>query len=228
MKITIDKKMLDLYDNVTIGVTSFSLELNEEIKKKIYSYINTTLESLLNNDNINSLIDSFQINKWKQIFSNMNAKKGHESSVVFLSRYLYDNKEIFSIHPIVDLYNIISLKYGIPMGCYDKEKLNDFITLRTAKKGEEFIGINSKQIEKTSGNEIVYADSKGVFCRYWNDKDADRTKLTSKTTDYLLIFDGINDEEIIIKAFNDFYSVLFGDTDSEITILSKNNPTVKL
>ena len=91
---------------------------------------------------------------------------------MFLTKYVLSNNCLFNINPIVDAYNAISLKYGIPMGTYDISKLKGNIELRLAKKGEEFVGINSKQIERTSANEIVYADELGVFCRSWNDKDS--------------------------------------------------------
>ncbi len=138
----------------------------------------------------------------------MNAKKGRESSIVFLTKYAVENKCLFSINPIVDAYNAISLKYGIPMGAYDCSKLKGDIQLRLARKGEEFIGINSKQVEKTSANEIVYADSYGVFCRCWNDKDSDRTKIDNNSKELLIIFDGINQEEDILKAGEELIELL--------------------
>lgn len=138
----------------------------------------------------------------------MNAKKTRESSIVFLTKYVLSNNCLFNINPIVDAYNAISLKYGIPMGTYDISKLKGNIELRLAKKGEEFVGINSKQIERTSANEIVYADELGVFCRSWNDKDSERTKIDNNTKDVLIIFDGIAQEKEIAKAKDELIELL--------------------
>ena len=94
------------------------------------------------------------------------------------------------------------------MGTYDISKLKGNIELRLAKKGEEFVGINSKQIERTSANEIVYADELGVFCRSWNDKDSERTKIDNNTKDVLIIFDGIAQEKEIAKAKDELIELL--------------------
>lgn len=221
MNFKISDEIINMYNDLTIGITTFNIKINDSLKSRIKEYNNNNINELLTKEQI--LVNSPQLKKWEEIFVNMHAKKGHESSVVFLSRYLFENKRLFSIHPIVDLYNIISIKYGLPMGCYDKNLICDFIELRTAKKGEEFIGINSKQIEKTSGNEVVYSDLKGVFCRYWNDKDSDRTKITNETKEYILIFDGINDVDLIQQAFEEFKNIIAINEDLRLNILDKEH-----
>ena len=86
------------------------------------------------------------------------------------------------------------------------------LTLRHAKKGEPFIGINGKTEEHAAAGEVVYADSQGITCRYWNDRDSDRTKITKKTTRFLIFFDGINDETAIAAAQSEMTSALTGVT----------------
>lgn len=225
MEIKINEKVIEKYDEITIGVSCFKIDINEKLRDKIDKYISENITYLTSTDKISSLKESKQLEKWKNIFERMQVKKGRESSVVFLSQYLYENKKLFFVHPIVDLYNIISIKFGIPMGCYDRNSISEYIELRTAKKGEEFFGINSKQVEKTSANEIVYSDDKGVFCRYWNDKDSERTKITNLTNEFILIFDGIDDRERIIEAANEFQNVI--GLDVQLQILDKDLPKIE-
>jgi len=229
MKLLINEAVLNKFETATIGAIRFKI-----------SSIGVTKLSELIADIKNNAVISFlkqygncdanqipQIKKWTDIFQTMNAKKGRESSIVFLSNYALEKKTLFNISPFVDLYNSISLKYGMPMGGYNVDKFTGNIQLRLASKGEEFYGIGSKQVEKTSANEVVYSDEQGVFCRCWNDKDSDRTKITSDIADILFIFDGIDQKDEIENAISEIREML-SLSESVYGIADKSNPLIDL
>ncbi len=172
MKLSVRETIFEKFENVTIGALHFKTASIRALNLAaiIAEFKNDSVEEFLAKFSGIPSGDIPQIKLWSDIFRKMNAKKGRESSIVFLSDYILEKKELFTISPFVDLYNAISLKYGIPMGGYNVESFSGDIELRSARKGEEFFGIGSKQVEKTSANEIVYSDAFGVFCRCWNDK----------------------------------------------------------
>ncbi len=210
MNVSVSEDILKKFSNTTIGVIKGILkeDITTEKVNLINNFVKQTVDNFNKENKQISIEEIPQVKTWMNIFSQMNAKKGRESSIVFLTKYALENDCLFSINPIVDAYNAISLKYGIPMGAYDYSKLKGNVQLRLAKKGEEFVGINSKQIEKTSANEIVYADENGVFCRCWNDRDSDRTKIDNNTKELLIIFDGIDQEDKILEAGKELIDIL--------------------
>jgi len=229
MKLKLNEAVLNKFENATIGALRF--------KTSSIGVLNlSAVISELKNNAVKGFLAEFsditpteipQVKLWASIFEAMNAKKGRESSIVFLSNYVLEKGNLFDINPFVDLYNAISLKHGMPMGGYNVATFSGDIELRLARKGEEFYGIGSKQVEKTSANEVVYSDEQGVFCRYWNDKDCDRTKITDDMTDVLFIFDGIDQKHKIEKAIFEIQDVLSLENYSS-GIADKHDPFIEI
>jgi|TergutMp193P3_1026864.scaffolds.fasta_scaffold11986_5 DNA/RNA-binding domain of Phe-tRNA-synthetase-like protein len=225
MQIKINQSILDRFGNVTIGAAVFELDVFSE---KLEAYCSQNQSAMKEHYSQSAFEDIEHVKKWTAIFSAMNAKKSKESSVVFLTKYLREHDRLFHVHPVVDLYNTISVKFGLPMGAYDTKKLVGQVELRQAVKGEEFVKINGKDIEKTNTDEVVYADDAGVFCRYWNDKDSERTKITDDTRQFLFIFDGIDDYEKIHSALMELKDTLEDAKDFRYGILDAQNPQLAL
>ena len=198
-KLVIDKAVTKRFGNVTIGVLEATATSNvnyTEIKK----YTNDILK------NASYIVGQFD--KWEKLFIKMNAPADKQSSVVFLTKHLMEKGKLFNIHPMVDFYNAVSVKYGLPMGAYDTDKVAGVLRLRLAAAGEPFTGIGAKAAEVTQADEVIYADDNGVTCRFWNAKDADRTKITKETTRFVIFFDGVDDAELIKKAQADMECAL--------------------
>jgi len=225
MKIKINQSILNRFCNVTVGAAMFELS---EFSEKIDIYCSDN-QALQKERFIQTGFDNIgHVKKWKNIFTIMEAGEEKESSVVFLTKYLMEHNKLFHIHPIVDLYNTISVKFGLPMGAYDRSKLVGHVELRQAEKGEKFLGIRAKKSEETCENEVVYADGPGVFCRYWNDKDSERTKITPATNQFLFIFDGIDERENIQNAILELKTVLDDVEGFRYGILDAQNIEVDL
>ena len=209
-KLAINKDMAK-FGQVTIGVLEAEITPKADMAA-VKNYTRQIIASEVKRLQQNAPDTLPQIKKWKKIFSDMKADTNKTSSVVFLTNWLCEKGKLFNIHPIVDLYNAISVKYGLPMGAYDVEKVKGTLELRLAKQGENFIGINGKDTEQTNAGEVVYADEQGITCRLWNFKDSDRTKITKATTKFAVFFDGIGDAELIQKAQADMEAALKGFT----------------
>jgi lysyl-tRNA synthetase class 2 len=95
------------------------------------------------------------------------------------------------INKIVDLFNFISIKYMIPAGADDISKVDGDITLKFAVGDEPFTALNSKEKGTAKEGEVVYADSKEVLCRRWNWRECDKTKMTEKTKDVILVVEAL-------------------------------------
>jgi DNA/RNA-binding domain of Phe-tRNA-synthetase-like protein len=104
-----------------------------------------------------------------------------------LVRRILQGKELPSINNCVDSYNLASAVTFIPMGAYDISKLEGELRIRRSN-GEEFQGIGGKTL--TTSGEIVMADDEKLV-NIFPYRDADESKITSDTTDILIVVCGI-------------------------------------
>ncbi len=133
-----------------------------------------------------------RIQAWRRAFSEFGAKpKKYKSSVESLYRMILKGMDLRRISPVVDIYNLVSLKFGIPAGGDDLDKVRGDILLTFATGGEEFIPLNSETREEARPGEVIYRDEQGVLCRRWNWRECDRTKMTRDTRNVSLVVEGL-------------------------------------
>ncbi len=96
-----------------------------------------------------------------------------------------------SINPLVDLYNTVSLRHRLPCGGEDLRAMRGDIRLTRAVGGEDFVPLGSTEPQPPQPGEVIYRDDVGVICRAWNWREAERTKLTERTTDAFLCIESL-------------------------------------
>lgn len=96
-----------------------------------------------------------------------------------------------SINPLVDLYNTVSLRHLLPCGGEDLAAVAGDIRLTRATGGEDFVPLGSVEPQPPQPGEVIYRDDRGVICRAWNWREAERTKLTERTTDAFLCIEAL-------------------------------------
>ena len=96
-----------------------------------------------------------------------------------------------SINPLVDLYNVVSLKHLLPCGGEDLDRLAGDLRLTRAAGDEPFVPLGGIDNEPPPPGAVIYRDDLGVVCSCWNWREADRTKLTEATTDAVLVIEAL-------------------------------------
>lgn len=227
MKFIVDKQLFDDYDNLKIGIIicnniNNNKKINiEEDFNKIKNDIKTKFQDV-------ELAEYPIIHKWREIYKSFGEKKAR-SSIEALIRRTVNGKEIPNINPIVDIYNMISLKYELPVGGEDLSKIDGDVILTYAKGNESFIELGSTEEETVKENEIVYKFNDTVICRNFNYRESDITKLTEDTTDCILVIESVLDSDIE-KALEELASKVktYLDGECHIKILTKESNEVEL
>ena len=129
---------------------------------------------------------------WREAYRGFKAPKQNRASIEALIRRVYNGKNIGSINPLVDIYNIISLQYLLPCGGEDLGAVQGDIRLTKATGDELFIPLGQTENDPPSSGEIIYKDEAGAICRCWNWREADRTKLTENTKEVILVIESID------------------------------------
>ncbi|UTW55213.1 B3/4 domain-containing protein [Kordiimonas sp. SCSIO 12610] len=105
-----------------------------------------------------------------------------------ITRRVLAGKGISSINNVVDCGNLVSLMTGIPVGCYDTDKINGDITLKIAGPGELYEGLGRGDVN-LEGLPVL-ADDTGPFGTPYS--DSIRTPVGPDCTKLTFILFGLN------------------------------------
>ena len=83
------------------------------------------------------------------------------------------------------------MNYRISIGAFDLANVKSPVVLKQAQGGEEITLIMEEEPTILKKGEIAYFDEKGPYNLDFNYRDAERTKVTEKTTDLIINVDGV-------------------------------------
>lgn len=132
------------------------------------------------------------ISVWREAFQKFKTKKGARSSIEAMLKRISKGNEIGNIIPLVDIYNTVSLSYGIPCGGEDLDSLKGDMLLTIAAGGEAFRPLGSDENDDALPGEVIYKDDDGAVCRCWNWREGERTMLTEDTKNAFLIIESVD------------------------------------
>jgi DNA/RNA-binding domain of Phe-tRNA-synthetase-like protein len=173
------------------------------------------------------------IASWRQIYKRFGTKPGdYRPSAENLLRRALKTGQLYRINTAVDIYNIVSVKYLLPMGGFDIDHVDGTIRLRKSDGGESFHPLGTKGPEETYLGEIVYADDSRVLTRRWNYRDAVETQITEDTVNVVMFFDASAEIPInvVTDAMEEFMTRLRESCGGNIVhaIASKDQPVIDL
>lgn len=170
------------------------------------------------------------IRTWRDAFYKFKTKKGARCSIEALLKRVSKGNDIGTIIPLVDIYNGISLKYGVPIGGENIDAFDGDIRLTVAEGGEEFITYGSDKSEPPYPGEVVYKDNAGAICRCFNWRESVRTMLTEDTTNAFMIIETVAGErdDVMDQALEEMKAMIEQELGGIVTkhIADAANPEV--
>lgn len=139
-----------------------------------------------------------------------------------LVRRIIKGQGLYHINCIVDINNICSIESLFPLGAYDRANIDGDVTIRLGAGDETYRGIGK---EINIAGKLVSVDSSGAFGSPI--ADSDRTKITEKTQDVLVILyapESTDDERIRrqLDRFAELASIHAGAIIGEVGICSNS------
>ncbi|MDX9959287.1 MAG: B3/4 domain-containing protein [Spirochaetia bacterium] len=126
------------------------------------------------------------IREWREAYQRFKTKKGARSSIEALLSRVKKGNALGTINPLVDIYNSISLRFGLPCGGEDIDTFAGTVRLTKAAGTEAFVTLGTDENSPPYEGEVVYKDDLGAICRCWNWRESVRTMLTAKTRNAFL------------------------------------------
>jgi DNA/RNA-binding domain of Phe-tRNA-synthetase-like protein len=85
-----------------------------------------------------------------------------------LLRRLTKKGDIPSINTLVDLGNLVSIRYGLPVAIFDTQALQGAVTVHFAAGTERFTPLGEAAVEHPEAGEVVFSDETAlVIARRW-------------------------------------------------------------
>ena len=192
MKFRVQSVLFDRFAGLSIGLVIARDIDNRNADDRIPMLLRRTEAELRDRLTLQGLSDEPRITAWRFAYASFGAKpKKHLSSIEALCRTVLSGNEVRTIHPVVDIYNAVSLKHLLPVGGDDLDKVEGDIVLRLAAGGESFTALNSVIPETPRPGEVIYSDDRGVLSRRWNWREANKTKMTEETENVVLFTEGL-------------------------------------
>lgn len=193
MNLTIDQKIFEQFPEVILGVTTLHGIDNTGNKLEIGKLLRDAESEAVKNIGTTPIIELPHILPWREAYRKFGAKpKDYPSSIENLLRRVLKGEQVRHINKLVDIYNVISLKYLVPVGGEDISKIEGDVVLTFASDNEApVVLLGENEPKPPHPGEVIYKDNLGTLCRRWNWKEADRTKLTEETKDAFIVIEGL-------------------------------------
>lgn len=133
-----------------------------------------------------------------------------------LVRRARSGKELYRIHNVVDVVNLVSLRTLLPIGLYDAAKVRPPVTLRRGAPGEAYDGIGKEGLN-LDGLPVL-ADAEGPFGSPTS--DSRRTMVTETTGEVFAVVFGVighEDLEPAMRMLADLLRLHCGASGVEFT-----------
>jgi DNA/RNA-binding domain of Phe-tRNA-synthetase-like protein len=136
---------------------------------------------------------------------------GYRSAAEALLRRLTKQGSIPSINAFVDIGNLVSIRYALPVAVFDQRATTGTTTVRFATGEETFTDLGSGERESPEPGEVIFVDEAGlVSARRWCWRQSAESASGLETTEILVTAEGHQDGAIgdIAAAVTDLEALI--------------------
>lgn len=115
------------------------------------------------------IAEMVSIAAWRRTFTGFGVKPTqHRVAAEALLRRLNKAGDIPSISTLVDIGNLVSIRYGLPVAVFDQIAVTGSTTVRFADGSEQFTDLGSTDVIQPQPGEVVFVDDANIVsARRW-------------------------------------------------------------
>ena len=132
---------------------------------------------------------------WRRAFTAFGVEPTrYRSAAEALLRRLTKQEEIPSVSLLVDLGNLVSIRYALPVAVLDLAGVAGGIIVRPAEGSEEFTDLGATGVEHPESGEVIFVDEAGVVhARRWCWRQSAQSATGPDTTEILIAVEGLHE-----------------------------------
>jgi DNA/RNA-binding domain of Phe-tRNA-synthetase-like protein len=175
------------------------------------------------------------IRAWRRAFSAFGVKPTqHRVAAEALLRRLQKAGGIPSINTLVDIGNLVSIRYAVPVAVFDQSGLTGSLSVRFATGTERFTDLGSTEEQHPEPGEVIFVDQNDDVCaRRWCWRQSAQSATRAETTAALITIEALHDDaesdvEVAASELESLLELYQGQCRYTGQILSDSNPTATL
>src|SRR6266567_1732828 len=169
---------------------------------------------------------------WRVVFRSFGVEPTqYRSSAEALLRRLTKKGDIPCINLLVDLGNLVSIRYALPVAVFDTRTLQGAVTVHFADGSERYTTLGQNEVDHPEPGEVVFSDETGlVIARRWCWRQSDQSAAQEDTTEAIITVEAhhAGGRKDIEAALNDLLELLkqYAGGSFTVGILDAKNPLI--
>jgi DNA/RNA-binding domain of Phe-tRNA-synthetase-like protein len=227
-----DTHILTRYPNVVGGVILAHGMTNGPTPKDLQAAFIDEQQATLQRLGDTPLSQIPSLAAWRAVFRSFGVDPTqYRSAAEALLRRLTKKGDIPSINLLVDLGNLVSIRYALPVAVFDTSSLEGAVTVHFADGSERYTTLGQEELEHPEVGEVVFSDdSKLVIARRWCWRQSDQSAAQQETTQAIITVEAHHEQgkEDIDAALDDLLTLLhaFAGGDFKYSRLDAMNPFI--
>ena len=150
----------------------------------------------------------------------------YRSAVEALLRRLTKKGDIPSINSLVDICNMVSIRYELPVAAFDVQDVTCPITVRFSDGDERFTPLGASEAEHPERGEVIFSDENDlVVARRWCWRQSAESAANENTNDVIFTVKsqhpgGRKDIEAALRDLDGLIERFTGNVERKIGVLS--------
>ena len=207
-----DHEILERFPNVVGGVIHADGVANRPAPAKLTAAFGAEQASVRERIGATPLSELPTLAAWRGVFRGfgVNPTK-YRSAAEALLRRLTKQGDIPSINALVDLANLVSIRYALPVAVFDQREVVGGTTVRLAHGGERWADLGSSEAEHPEPGEVIFADEdERVSARRWCWRQSKASAAREDTAEILVTIEGHHDAapDDVDRAIRDLEALL--------------------
>ncbi len=129
-----------------------------------------------------------RIRPWRERFRTLGISgKEFPSSAEALLRRALKGGEPFTVNPLVDFYNTVSLHHVVPAGAFDLDQLEGDLDLQLTRTGDTFWSMDAMEPVAVEAGEVAYTDGSCILTRHFVWRQARTGLIGPQTRNVVLV-----------------------------------------
>ena len=171
------------------------------------------------------------LNAWRRAFRAFGVDPtAYRSAAEALLRRLTKQGSLPSISTLVDIGNLVSIRYALPVAVFDRRSITGTLTVRQATGDESFTDLGSGTTEQPEPGEVIFIDEAGrVVARRWCWRQSAESASSATTSDVLVTVEGHHasarsDVEAALADLDALLRSFAGATETTMGIVDAGSP----
>jgi DNA/RNA-binding domain of Phe-tRNA-synthetase-like protein len=227
-----DPKVSERFPSIRAGVIHARGLSNGPSPQELLDEYQTGQRTVVQKLGETAIADLPSISAWRRVFAEFGAKPTrYRNAAEALLRRLSKQGGIPTVNTLVDVGNLVSIRYAMPVAVFDQANIaGGSTTVRFATGSELFTDLGSSDIVYPDPGEVIFVDSDNVVsARRWCWRQSAQSATSTTTQNALIVIEGHHDtaRQDVESALTDLTSLLASHQPHgqvESYVLSPTNP----